>query len=47
MTTEQDTTLIALFNEAVRTGDPEDKRALIDAWKRLCAVLDTAEVDDA
>ena len=47
MTTEQDTTLTALFAKAMETGQREDLDAVIVAWKRLCDVLDRAEVDDA
>ena len=39
---ESSTTLKALFEKAISTGEHEDGKALIDAWKRLCAVLDTA-----
>ena len=47
MQQEKDTTLQALFDKAVRTDDPADRKALIDAWRRLSRVLDTAEADDA
>lgn len=45
--TEADTTLNALYAKAMETGRREDLDALIDAWKRLCEVLDRAEVTDA
>ena len=41
--TESDTTLNALFINAMETDSPEDRDALIQAWKTLCQVLDTAE----
>jgi hypothetical protein len=45
--TEQDTTTSALFAKALETGQREDLDAAIEAWKRLCEVLDRAEVRDA
>ena len=43
---ESSTTLKALVERALYTGEPEDARALIDAWKGLCAVLDAAYEED-
>ena len=45
--TDQDTTTSALFAKALETGQREDLDAAIEAWKRLCAVLDRAEGKDA
>ena len=38
---EQDSTLIALFNQAVRDTNHDSKEALIAHWKKLCDLLDT------
>ena len=37
---EQDSTLIALFNQALRDDSEESTEALIAHWKTLCALLD-------
>lgn len=47
MTNEQDTTLISLFNEAVRADNKESRDALMSHWLMLCEVLDTAEDNHA
>ena len=42
---KQDTTLLALFNQAVRADNHESKEALMDHWKKLCELLDSAAVE--
>ncbi len=40
---EQDSTLIDLYNQAIRNDNHESKEALIAHWKALCALLDNIE----
>ena len=44
---EQDSNLVSLFNEAVRADTKESRDALIAHWKLLCEALDGVEDNDA
>ena len=39
---KQDTTLLALINQAVKVDNHESKEALIAHWEKLCDHLDSA-----
>ncbi len=39
----EDSTLIDLYNQAIRDNNQESKEALIARWKKLCDLLDSIE----
>ncbi len=43
---EEDSTLLALFNQACKKGDKESGEALLAHWKTLCELLDNVKLED-
>ena len=46
MTEKQDSTLISLFNQAVREDRQESKHELLAHWKMVCDFLDRVDPEE-